>query len=323
MSVAIISILAARISTQDTSRLGSEPNYMKKLLELVRHHVTAGQVNITLKFTLSALWNLTDESPSTCSVFLGEGGMALFLLVLSTFPDDVSIETKVLGLLNNIAEVRELRDTILVDGFISQLRRLMHSDHIDVSYFAAGIVAHLASSETGGGGHWPATIKCSTRDEILQDLFSVVSEWKTPEEEMDAYRSFRPFFPLMAPAQPFPVQMWASWAIHHVCSKNATRYCPMLVEQGGADVIKRLFSDKSTQMIVLELCESIAKSLFGEGLISQKYLDDMYECIANREGANIAACTTVEMADISDSVAEGGHPLRRENSLEHFLNQLM
>ena len=57
---------------------------MKKLLELVRHHVAAGQVNITLKFTLSALWNLTDESPSTCSVFLNEGGMALFLLVLGT-----------------------------------------------------------------------------------------------------------------------------------------------------------------------------------------------------------------------------------------------
>ena len=48
----------------------------------------------------------------------------------------------------------------------------------------------------------------------------MVSKWKTPEEEMVAYRSFRPFFPLMAPAQPFPVQMWASWAIHHVCSKN-------------------------------------------------------------------------------------------------------
>ena len=98
---------------------------MKKLLELVRHHVAAGQVNITLKFTLSALWNLTDESPSTCSVFLNEGGMVLFLLVLSTFPNDVSIETKVLGLLNNIAEVRELRETILVDGFVSQLRYVL------------------------------------------------------------------------------------------------------------------------------------------------------------------------------------------------------
>ena len=52
--------------------------------------------------------------------------------------------------------------------------KLMHSEHIDVSYFAAGIVAHLASSEAAdnGGGLWPATIQCTTRDEILQDLVS-------------------------------------------------------------------------------------------------------------------------------------------------------
>ena len=46
----------------------------------------------------------------------------------------------------------------------------------------------------------------------------------------------------------------------------------------------------------------------------------MYECIATREGA---ASTSVPMeADISDSVAEGNHPLRRENSMEHFLSLL-
>ena len=50
----------------------------------------------------------------------------------------------------------------------------------------------------------------------------------------------------------------------------------------------------------------------------QKYLDDMYECIATREGA-----TSVPMeADVSDSVAEGNYPLRRENSMEHFLSLL-
>ena len=43
----------------------------------------------------------------------------------------------------------------------------------------------------------------------------------------------------------------------------------MLVKQGGSDVIRRLFADKSTQMKVLKLCESIARSLFGEGLVSQ------------------------------------------------------
>ena len=66
--------------------------------------------------------NLTDESPTTCSVFLDEGGMELFIEVLDTFPGDNCIETKVLGLLNNIAEVAHLRPHLMVDHFLTNLR---------------------------------------------------------------------------------------------------------------------------------------------------------------------------------------------------------
>ena len=38
-------------------------------------------------------------------MFLDEEGMELFLDVLNTFPGEAAIETKILGLLNNIAEV--------------------------------------------------------------------------------------------------------------------------------------------------------------------------------------------------------------------------
>lgn len=51
-----------------------------------------------------------------------EGGMYLFLKVLDAFPGELSIETKVLGLLNNIAEVKELRRNLMVDPFINLLR---------------------------------------------------------------------------------------------------------------------------------------------------------------------------------------------------------
>ena len=51
----------------------------------------------------------------------------------------------------------------------------MHSEHIDVSYFAAGIVAHLTSEVDGGCGNWP--IKCTTKDEILQDLVTTEREF--------------------------------------------------------------------------------------------------------------------------------------------------
>jgi Zyg-11 family protein len=74
--------LAAKISTQETSQLGSQSRYMNKLLSIVRKKVTEKTMDVTLKFSLSALWNLTDESPQTCNVFLLEGGMQLFLQVL-------------------------------------------------------------------------------------------------------------------------------------------------------------------------------------------------------------------------------------------------
>ena len=49
---------------------------------------------------------------------------------------------------------------------------------------------------------------------------NVVSQWDTPKDEMVTYRSFRPFFPLMAVEQPSGVQMWAVWAVQQVCLKN-------------------------------------------------------------------------------------------------------
>ena len=118
----MLTLSAAKITTQETSQLGSSRNYMQKLLGLVQKRADDANVDVTLKFTLSTLWNLTDESPKTCSVFLGEEGLDLYLRVLDAFPDEVSVETKVLGLLNNIAEVRELRRHLMVDKFISTLR---------------------------------------------------------------------------------------------------------------------------------------------------------------------------------------------------------
>lgn len=98
-----------------------------------------------LKFTLSALWNLTDESPLTCKMFLEKGGIQLYLDVLKVYADHPAVETKVLGLLNNIAEVPGLRHGLLSNEFVTSLMTLLKSPHIDVSYFAAGIFAHLIS----------------------------------------------------------------------------------------------------------------------------------------------------------------------------------
>lgn len=54
----------------------------QQLLHIVRQKATQGMVDATLKFTLSALWNLTDESPTTCRHFIENQGLDLFIKVL-------------------------------------------------------------------------------------------------------------------------------------------------------------------------------------------------------------------------------------------------
>lgn len=260
MSVAICSILAAKISTVETSMLGAQPQYMTKLLAMVRSKVESKSVDITMKFTLSALWNLTDESATTCEVFLDEGGMELFLKVLESFQDESSVETKVLGLLNNIAEVVHLRPRLMQPRFISMLSMLLDSAHIDVSYFAAGIAAHLLSD---GPCAWTIPLQ-PTRDQLLEQLADTVTHWQTPQGEMVAYRSFQPFFPLLRCSEAYPVQLWAVWAIHHVCTKNPKRYCSMLIREGGVETLKYLESthtEHTTQPNIQSLCQSILETL--------------------------------------------------------------
>lgn len=66
--------------------------------------------------------NCLDESPTTCKVFIDEGGLQLYMNILNTFVNDSTVETKVLGLVNNIAEVPHLRPMLFNNDIIPTLR---------------------------------------------------------------------------------------------------------------------------------------------------------------------------------------------------------
>ncbi|XP_050704069.1 protein zyg-11 homolog isoform X2 [Eriocheir sinensis] len=260
MAVAICSIIAAKISTAQTTLLGAKNEYMQKLLTLVKRRMEEKTVDMTLKFTLSALWNLTDESPATCEVFLKENGLELFLQLLKVFAKDAAVETKVLGLLNNIAEVSPLRGALINKSFLTQLELLLWSPNVDVSYFAAGIVAHLVCA---GKDSWkdPTT----GRESLLEELGKVVISWEQPKEEMVAYRSFQPFIPLLTALNMYQVQLWAVWALHHVTTKNSKRYCHMLVREGVDDVLRKLVSLPDSNASVRELAGRVVDVLQENG----------------------------------------------------------
>ena len=91
---------------------------------------------------------------------------------------------------------------------------------------------------------------------------------------MVAYRSFRPFFPLMEEEQSNAVKLWAVWAINHVCSKNVERYCKMFMEQGGDGVLYSLLNtaDKNFDTQVEALARNIALTLEKNGFVDESFL---------------------------------------------------
>ncbi len=88
-----------------------------QILRTFKSCVTLWLVNLLRKVS-----DLNHGVFSLWQVFLDEAGMELFLSVLHKFPGEPAIETKVLGLLNNIAEVPGLRQHLMVVPFIDILR---------------------------------------------------------------------------------------------------------------------------------------------------------------------------------------------------------
>ncbi|KAF5403314.1 Eri1 exoribonuclease 3 [Paragonimus heterotremus] len=255
MGVAIISILAAEISTAGLSELAKDRRRIQCLLmyvaekclldsdqnelepmmpeyfSLLRFRPEGAPIfDTTLRFTLSALWNLTDECPEACLGFVQEGGLQIYEKVLKRFADQEEeiknhVYTKCLGLLNNVAEVEETRNTLLVDSLMDFFFKMLRHPNIQISYFAAGIIAHLSCLKDEV---WHSALQ-SSKESYIKILGQSVCSWKPPQSEMVAYRSFEPFEKVVLhPESRLEVHLWAVWAIHHILTRKEARYVPTL-----------------------------------------------------------------------------------------------
>ncbi|KAG5444370.1 Protein zyg-11 B [Clonorchis sinensis] len=255
MGVAIISILAAEITTAGLSELARDRRRIQCLLAYIAEKCLLiadlndlgpvipnylSQVRLraegtpifdtTLRFTLSALWNLTDECPEACMGFVEECGLRIYEKVLKRFADQDEevknhVYTKCLGLLNNVAEVDQTRNTLLVDSLMDFFFKMLRHPSIQISYFAAGIVAHLSCLKDDV---WMAALQ-SSKESHIKLLGQSVCCWQPPQYEMVAYRSFEPFEQLVLhPQSRLEVHLWAVWAIHHILTRKEARYVPTL-----------------------------------------------------------------------------------------------
>uniref|UniRef100_A0A8C4FG23 Protein zer-1 homolog-like C-terminal domain-containing protein n=1 Tax=Dicentrarchus labrax TaxID=13489 RepID=A0A8C4FG23_DICLA len=253
MAVAVISILVAKLSTEETAQLSKDVFIMKQLLAIVQQKAMVGVVDSTLKFALSALWNLTDEMPTAARNFIECQGLELYEEVLESYYGEPSIQQKLLGLLNNIAEVEVLQADLLEEDLLEHILSLLQDSQVEVGvrYFAGGILAQLASRPEA----W--TLGDELRSTILKQLHASIITWPQLEREMVSYRSFHPFCPLLQTCQPSGVQLWAVWAIHLVCSQNISHYSSMLEKEGVTELLKNLAAHPDTHSDIKGLSDSI------------------------------------------------------------------
>ncbi|KAL3054693.1 hypothetical protein OYC64_017599 [Pagothenia borchgrevinki] len=253
MAVAVISILVAKLSTEETAKLGKDVFIMKQLLAIVQQKAMAGAVDSTLKFALSALWNLTDEMPTAARNFIECQGLGLYEEVLETYYTEPSIQQKVLGLLNNIAEVEGLQGDLMEEGLLEHILSLLQDSEVEVGvrYFAGGTLAQLASRPEA----W--TLGDELHSNTVKQLHESIMTWNQLEREMVSYRSFRPFCPLLQTWQPSGVQLWAVWAIHLVCGQNTSHYRSMMEKEGATELLRALAAHPDTHSDIKELSDSI------------------------------------------------------------------
>ncbi|OCT57918.1 protein zer-1 homolog [Xenopus laevis] len=259
IAVHLCNALVCQVDNDHKEAVG-KMGFVMTMLKLIQKKLQDKMCDQVMEFSWSALWNITDETPDNCEMFLNYNGMKLFLECLKEFPEKQELHRNMLGLLGNVAEVRELRPQLMTSQFITVFSNLLDSkaDGIEVSYNACGVLSHITFD---GPQVW--FIAEPTRQEVEDRMWSAIRSWDISSRRNINYRSFEPILRLL-PQSISPVsQHWATWALYNLVSVYPDKYCPLLIKEGGLPLLTDLINmpsaheeTKDMARKVLDLCSN-------------------------------------------------------------------
>lgn len=231
------------------------------MLRIVRNKLDRKLCDEVMKTAWSTMLNVTDETPANSERFLDMQGMELFLQCKETFPKRLDLLSYMMGLLGNVAEVKQCRKRLMTSAFVEEFSFLLDSqtDGIEVSYNAAGVLSHMASD---GSAAW--TISCPARDHVLERLVRAVNRWDINTNRNINYRSLSPIIGLLSVTHTRECQLWATWAIANLTKFDEPKYCPLVEQEGG-----------------LKLIREIVDEIISEGLTSKSKPNNVNEKLIN------------------------------------------
>ncbi|GIY11157.1 protein zer-1 homolog [Caerostris darwini] len=219
------------------------------MLQVIEKRLQRCLCDEVMETAWSTMWNVTDETPINCARFLDGKGMDLFLGCLEAFPQKPELLRNMMGLLGNVAEVEELRGHLMKDDYLLVFSQLLNSksDGIEVGYNAAGILSHIASD---GPEPWIIhNIKAVKRSEVLQQMVEAIEKWSLDTKRNINYRSFKPILRLLTVSHTPEAQHWAVWALANLTTVYPEKYCTLLKDEGGMELLQNLLQNPSYSRI--------------------------------------------------------------------------
>ncbi|CAL1301923.1 unnamed protein product [Larinioides sclopetarius] len=135
------------------------------------------------------------------------------------------------------------------DEYLLVFSQLLNSksDGIEVSYNAAGILSHIASD---GPEPWIThNITAVKRDEVLKQMVEAIEKWNLDTKRNINYRSFKPILRLLTVEHTPEAQHWAVWALANLTKVYPEKYCNLLKEEGGIELLQNLLQKPSYSRI--------------------------------------------------------------------------
>lgn len=236
IAIFLLNSLACQVDGEFKKLVGSL-GAIETMLLLIEDRINRNICDEVMEVAWSTMWNVTDETALNCKRFLRHSGMQFFLNCLKAFPDQPGLLRNMMGLLGNVAEVEELRPQLMTTQFVSVFSELLYSpsDGIEVSYNAAGVLAHIVSD---GPESWK--IKEPNREEVLNRISNAIHRWDLDSKRNINYRSFEPILRLLSADHTPECQYWAVWALANLTRFYSEKYCRLLKEENGFQLLEDL-----------------------------------------------------------------------------------
>lgn len=253
IAIGLCNLLVCQVQDSQKIVVGRDLQGVEKILKIMQHKMGRNpQEGGVLECCWSALWNVTDETPENCALFIDNGGLDLFMECKKCLGAQRDLVRNMLGLMGNVAEVPDLRPKLMTLAHV--FYDLLESDNnqyeLEVTYNAGGIISHLAFD---GPSNW--TNKEVSLNQALQRLERTIETWDITAHRQMSYRSFAPILKLISGCDVTAIHHWSTWALANLCNVDAEKYCKLVCNEDGVGLLQRLVGNPRTSVRVRELAQ--------------------------------------------------------------------